>query len=292
MKAEVLEKQQKLALLLLLWRIPGTVAAFIAATASDSMVLWLEFIENFSIVVPGIIILFLSQKLNKNLKFRFNYGTGKVEAIVALCCEVFDIAGLFCIVFFAVRKIIRGSSEEGDLFLALGVSILGVLIDFFIMKKERALFQKEHSRMLHTAYLSAQKEFGFDFISIATIAISIVFAKTSWIRFFSPVVSIIIAMFFGKMVLDYLRGAVIELADMTLDEESQLKIVKVLNEFFDAYETLGDVKSRVNGKNKIIDIGLEFRSDMTFEEVSDIVKRMKERITQELGECSVNIYII
>ena len=97
----------------MVWKIPAFTTSFLAACASRSMVLWLEFIENASIFIPGIILLILSRKLNKNLKFRYNYGTEKVEAITALSCEMFDLAGLFCIVLFAVRNLIKGS-EEGE----------------------------------------------------------------------------------------------------------------------------------------------------------------------------------
>lgn len=96
MEKDILVKQQRIAALLLAWRIPGTVTSFISAVASRSMVLWLEFIEQVSILLPGFILAFLSYKLGRSLKSRFNYGTGKVEAIGALSCEMFDIAGLSC----------------------------------------------------------------------------------------------------------------------------------------------------------------------------------------------------
>ena len=67
------------------------------------MVMWLEFIEQVSIILPGFILAFLSFQMKKSLKFHFNYGTGKIEAIGAMSCEMFDIAGLCCVVFFSVK---------------------------------------------------------------------------------------------------------------------------------------------------------------------------------------------
>ena len=83
-RSEALTEQYKVAVLLVVWKIPAFTTSFLATCASRSMVLWLEFIENASIFIPGIILLILSRKLNKNLKFRYNYGTEKVEAITAL----------------------------------------------------------------------------------------------------------------------------------------------------------------------------------------------------------------
>ena len=291
MKSDVLEKQKKIAFLFLLWRIPNAVTSFTAAVASKSLVVWMEFIEDVSILIPGIILVILSKKLSKNLKFKFNYGTGKVEAITALCCEMFDLAGLGCILFFAIRSLIKPHEEQSDMLVALIVSLVGIVIDIIILRKEKAITEAEHSRMLHTAYLGAQKEFGFELISITTIVISMIFSKAKWIHYFSPVLGIILTIPFGFFVIHHLRGAVLELSDITLDEESQLKILKVINEFDDSYEYLGNVKSRINGKYKHIDIEMQFKPTMTYAEARDVSGKIKKRIVDEIGECSVNILI-
>jgi divalent metal cation (Fe/Co/Zn/Cd) transporter len=291
MSKDVFLRQHKLAVLLVLWRIPGVITSFLAAIASNSMVVWMEFIENVSIVAPGILLLIISAKLMKNLKFMFNYGTGKIEAITAQTCEIFDLAGLGCVLFFAVHKLIR-PEEEGNLKLALIISAFGLLIDFFILYREKLLSEKEHSRILHTAYLSAKKEFVFDFITIFTLIVGILFHDTLWIRYFSPMVCIILAIPFAVVVAKHLNSAVVELVDLTLDEESQLKIIKVLNEFYDSYDLFGDIKSRVNGKYKNVDISLQFRPDMTYKEIREVSTQLKKRINEEIENCNVNINII
>ncbi|MCR4590981.1 MAG: cation transporter [Lachnospiraceae bacterium] len=292
-KSEALTEQYKIAVLLVIWKIPNFVTSFVAACASRSMVLWLEFIENASIFVPGIILLILSRKLNKNLKFKYNYGTEKVEAITALSCEMFDLAGLFCIVLFAVRKLMHGS-EEGEEYLlfALIVSIIGFLIDIFIVNKEKKLVSVNHSKMLHTAYISAQKEFVFDIISMITLVIEIIFVGRSWISYFAPAVSIVLAIPFSLLVIKNLKKSLIDLTDLTLDEENQLRILKILSEFYEEYETLGEIKSRMNGEKIYVDIELSFRGDRCFRDIRKTVAAMKERVTEELGKCTVNVIII
>ena len=123
-KRTELKKQHDVALVLIFGRLPEFVTSFIAATASGSAVVWLEFIESASILLPGVLIAFLTKKLNRNLKYVFNYGTGKVEAITALSCEIFDIAGLFCVVFFSIREIIRPEPESTYLLFALIIAHL------------------------------------------------------------------------------------------------------------------------------------------------------------------------
>ncbi|MCR5024403.1 MAG: cation transporter [Lachnospiraceae bacterium] len=290
-RSEALTEQYKVAVLLVVWKLPAFFTSFLAACASRSMVLWLEFIENASIFIPGIILLILSRKLNKNLKFRFNYGTEKVEAITALSCEMFDLAGLFCIVLFAVRNLIKGSEEGKYMVFALIVSIVGLLIDIFILQKEKKLTAVNHSKMLHTAYISAQKEFAFDIISIITLIIEIVFMEKSWITYFAPAVSIVIAVPFSLLVIKNLKRSLIDLTDLTLDEDNQLIILRILSEFYERYEALGEVKSRMTGEKIYVDIELSFPDSMCYKEIKETAKAMKERVSEELGKCTVNIII-
>ncbi len=290
-RTEEFIRQQKIALLLVLWRLPEFITSFIAATASGSTVVWLEFIENASILIPGVMLLILAGKLNRNLKYMFNYGTGKVEAITALSIEIFDIAGRFCVTFFAVKALIKTSEEEHNLEFALLVSIIGLLIDLLILNKQKKVLEGSHSKMFHTAYVSAQKEFFFDAASIVTLLVTIAFKNSSWIRYFSPVVCLIIVVPFFFIVIHHLKESLEELIDRTLDEESQLKIIKVLNEFFDCYEEFGAIRSRISGGEKYIDIELAFNADMEYRKVQETAKKIRERIQEELGQSRVNLIV-
>lgn len=292
MQKNVLAEQKKVAILLIIYRIPEFVTSLIAAAASGSMVVWLEFIENASILIPGIIIVILSGKLSQNLKFTFNYGTGKVEAISALSCEMFDLAGIFCVVFFAIRKIIMPDIEEDFLAFALVVSIIGLLIDIFIYYKEKSFVEKEHSRMIHSAFVAARNEFVFDAISIVTLIIGIIFEKKSWIRYFSPIVCVVVSLPLAYIVVHHLTDAIRELSDLTLDEESQLKILKALNEFYEYYDELGEIKSRISGNDQYVDIELCFKQDMPFREVSKVSEDIRKRVSDEIGGGIVNVVIL
>ena len=290
-KKKGLRNQEKIAVLLILWRLPEFFTSLIAACASGSVIVWLEFIENASIMIPGIILAVLSRKLNKNLKYVFNYGTGKVEAITALCCEAFDIAGLFCVSFFALKAIILAEKMGHFLGFALIVSVAGLVVDLIILVQQKKILSDSHSKMFHTALVSAQKEFFFDAASIITLFISMIFEDTYWIRFFSPVLCLILVVPFFVIVIKHMKASVFELIDRTLDEETQLKIIKVLNEFYDDYEEFGDIRSRINGNDKYIDIEIKFKDSMGYGEVRNTVQKIRERVQEEIGDCIVNVDI-
>ena len=290
-KKKGLRNQEKIALLLILWRLPEFFTSLIAACASGSVIVWLEFIENASIMIPGIILAVLSRKLNKNLKYVFNYGTGKVEAITALCCEAFDIAGLFCVSFFALKAIILAEEMGHFLGFALIVSVAGLVVDLIILIQQKKILSDSHSKMFHTALVSAQKEFFFDAASIITLFISMIFEDTYWIRFFSPVLCLILVVPFFVIVIKHMRASVFELIDRTLDEETQLKIIKVLNEFYNDYEEFGDIRSRINGNDKYIDIEIRFKDSMGYGEVRNTVQKIRDRVQEEIGDVIITFLI-
>ena len=193
MKKEVMREERRLAFLMIAWRMPEIFTSLAAAVASASMAVWLEFVENVSVMIPAILLAVLSGKLRHNLKYSYNYGTGKLEAITAFACEIFDLTGLFCILFFSIRQFFRPDGEEKKLVFALCMSLVGLGIDVFLLLRQRQLSEREHSKMLHTAFLSAQKEFAFDFIAILAIAVDILFSRTEWVRYFSPALCILVA---------------------------------------------------------------------------------------------------
>ncbi len=291
-KNDDMTREFRIAMFLVLCRLPQFLLTFLAASLGGSVVLWLEFVEAASIVIPGAILAMIALNLSKNLKYEFNYGTGKVEAITALGCEMFDIAGILAVVVIAIREVFKEPEEEGLTEIALVISIIGLLIDIFILYKQRNIAKANKSRMFHTAYLSARKEFGFDLASIITLIVTIIFRETGWIRYVSPAVCVVVAIPFLIVVTRSLRGSVLELIDKTLDEEIQLKILKVINEHFESYEALGDINSRETGHEYIIDIEMKFSKTTTYAQIHAMAEKIRQRMNQEIGKSTVNIIII
>ena len=124
------------------------------------------------------------------------------------------------------------------------------------------------------------------------LGMGVMFADKEWIRYVSPLMCILVSVPFAFIVLHHLKGAVMELADLTLEEEDQMKILQVLAEFSDTYEDWGKIKSRVSGKYKYIDIEMRFTPQMPYAEVKDAAGRIRERLREEMGESIVNIVIL
>ena len=73
----------------------------------------------------------------------------------------------------------------------------------------------------------------------------------------------------------------------------QVYILQILHhcEFYDSYEGLGEVRSRINGEEKHIDIELVFKDGMEYQDVRAVATKIKERVREELGDSHINIII-
>ena len=287
----VYKDQSRLSILLILWRLPGFAIAFAAALASESIVVWLDVVETASVLIPGFLLMYISISLKKDLKYRFNYGTGKIEAITAMSCEIFDVAGLSCAVYFAIKEIIHPNQSEKYVAGVFFILLAGVIIDSFLLYKQKKLYETVENRMLHTALLSAQKEFIFDLIALVTLFLSFLFRKNTYIAYFSPVVCLVIAIPLIVVLLRHLSSAIMELSDVTLDEEYQMKILKMLTEFYLEYDELGEVRSRKSGDKIFVDIEMSFPRDKSYGEIIDICQKIKSRMCELLGDCQTEIII-
>ena len=70
-----------------------------------------------------------------------------------------------------------------------------------------------------------------------------------------------------------------------------MKIVKVLSEHYSDFEGFSEVRSRVSGKQKLVDIGLRFSPDMPYGKVREVASQISSKINDEIGECIVNIIV-
>lgn len=160
---------------------PNFVAVTVSAIVSVSLIVWMDFVDSFCNVVNSGFVALLSRKLRRNLKYEYNYGVGKIEAISSLACDGI----LICWLFRDVRAV--------------------------------------------------------------------------W--YFSPVICILLSVWFFIGAIQRIRESVRMLTDRTLPEEEQMKIMSVLSGFHERYEEFEFLSTRMSGNTAYIDLKLSFKSD-------------------------------
>ena len=79
------------------------------------------------------------------------------------------------------------------------------------------------------------------------------------------------------------------LIDLPLKEADQLLILKILAEQFNQYEGIGYIYSRISGRQKIIEIELNFSKSRNLSEIADLQEAMKNGLAQHFSDVKFNL---
>ena len=109
--------------------------------------------------------------------------------------------------------------------------------------------------------------------------------------YISPVVSIFVAICLMFGYVKRTRQAFTELTDKTLPEEEQMKILNILNRYYNSYSQFHSINSHRSGETTRIDIHLSFENDTTFEEILTLKKQMQGEFDGQFDNCIVNIIL-
>ena len=111
----VYKKQEKMTFLALLMELPNLAAVTVSAILSQSLLVWLDFVDSLGNVLECSLVAILSHRMTKDLRYTYNYGIGKVEAMTALFSEGMEMCGLL-IVGGCIRLPIGGAPKAKRFF--------------------------------------------------------------------------------------------------------------------------------------------------------------------------------
>ena len=78
------KKQKNLSFVQLLSEIPAFIATLVSAIYGNTMILFVDLVDSFGSLIRTVMVMILSQKLSKDLRYEYNYGIEKIEALVSL----------------------------------------------------------------------------------------------------------------------------------------------------------------------------------------------------------------
>ena len=78
------KKQQTLSFVQLLSEAPAFIVTLISAIFANTMLLFVDLMDSFGNLLRAALVTILSKKLSKDLRYEYNYGIGKIEAMVSL----------------------------------------------------------------------------------------------------------------------------------------------------------------------------------------------------------------
>lgn len=290
-KKESYQNQQKVSLWSFLTELPNFVAVTISAIVSGSLIVWMDFVDSFCNVLNSGFVALLSGKLRRDLKYEYNYGVGKIEAISSLACNGILICGLIFMLVSSVNDLFSPKEPSGLLIYVVALKVINVAFDAVFLRAQYKIKKETKTAIATTEFHASLKSFLFDSVALVSILICWLFRDVHVVWYFSPVICIALSIWFFVGAIQRSRESVRMLTDRTLPEEEQMKIMSVLSGFHDRYEEFEFLSTRMSGNTAYIDLKLNFKSDTTYEEIKALCAEITEKIKEQIEDCSVSIVI-
>lgn len=268
------QHQMKLSLAELLFETPNFIAMTVSAIFSNSLIVWLDFINTLNNVVCELFLVGLSRKLKGNLKYEYNYGVSKLESIAALFCDSQLIIGLFIMLGYSVYQLFYPEKPSAVIGYVILVKLVNLGFDIYFVSSQRKIFKANKSAVIVAEYHAMIGDFAFDLAATISVFICWVFIdyKITW--YFSPLFCIVLSVVFFLQTVKRLKSNIDILTEKTLPEEEQLKILKMLSKYYDIYDEFPVIKSKKEGETYRIDLIMSFYEDITYGQIKEVLKNI------------------
>ena len=285
------KQQQNLSIAQILAELPSFVAVLVSAILSRNLLVFIDLFDSFMYLISLSLIVILSRKLTTDLRYEYNYGVGKIEAISSLLCDGIAFFGLLIALGLSVREIISPEQPSDFVIAVVGLKVINVVFDTVFYVKQRKITKIHNSAISKANYAEALSALLFDSVALVSLFAMWLLRDNTIGGYISPVVSIFVAIYLMFGYVKRTRQALIELTDKTLPEKEQMKILSILTQHYSSYTQCYSVNSHKSGDITMIDIHLSFEKNTTFEEILALKTKMQEEFDSQLGNCIVNIVV-
>ena len=286
------EKQKNLSFVQFLAETPSFIAVLVSAILSKTILVFVDLLDSFGNILRTAMVTILSKKLSKDLRFEYNYGVGKIEAIASLICDGIVFFGLLLTLGLSVYSIIFPEQPSDLVIAVVGLKVINVSFDTAFFVKQRKILKTHHSAISETNYAAALAALLFDSVTLVSLLVMWLLRNNPIGGYISPVISIFVAIYLMFGCIRRTRRALDELTDKTLPEEEQMKILNILTRYYSSYSQFHSINSHKSGDVVLIDLHLSFEKHTTVEDVVNLKKQMQQEFDNQLGgNCITNIIV-
>ena len=283
------KQQRNLSSVQLLAEAPFFIVNLVSALFSRTILLYVDLLDSLNYIIRNAMVMILSNKLSKDLRFEYNYGIGKIEAISSIFGDGIVLFGMVLSMFLSVYSFFYPNKPSEFLLAVVGVKLYDIMWDLAIFAKQRKIFKINQSALSESNYAAALGDLLFDSFAGFSLLIMWLLRNSPIGGYISPVVSILVAGYLIVGCIKRIKSSLNELTDKTLPEEQQLKILKALTRHYDSYSQVHSIDSRKIGEITRIDIRLSFENNTSVEDVIKLQKQMKDEFDSQFGNCVVQI---
>jgi divalent metal cation (Fe/Co/Zn/Cd) transporter len=261
------KSQQKVAFLSLLSELPNVAAQLCLAVFSGSLIIALDAVDSVSNFLQAGLSFSLSKKLRGDASFKYDYGMGKIEAFGGLVSALFLYLGLAAVSGASIYALFHPGAPREALLLAIFLKIINVSIDAFLLYRQMKTVKGIDGSFIESNKLLLKKNLIFDSSVLLIVVLSFLFRDVPAFAYFEPVMCLVCAGYVAVYNFRIIRDAAADLLDKTLDEKTQLKILKCVSTIWNDVEEFKGVRTRRSGHIVYIDLMVSFKGGSCYSEI-------------------------
>jgi len=222
-----------------------------------------------------------------------NYGYSKIENVAEAIEGIILIGLAIAMSFQGIMNIIRPGQVHAP-FVGLVASIIGIGINFWGAEFILKLAGKYGSPALKAEGIHFRLE-GFISLAISiSFCLLLIANYGGFVRlayYIDPLATIFVSIFIALPSFRILKEAFMKLLDASIEEASQMDVIKALAKHYHRYCSFKDLRTRTAGRKKFVDIFLVIPQTITLKQAHNVSRLLKHDISSSLVDSEVHIHI-
>ncbi|MEI6859353.1 MAG: cation diffusion facilitator family transporter [Shewanella sp.] len=211
------------------------------------------------------------------------YGHGKAEPLAALAQSAFILGSAFLLLFHGGDRLINPLPVHHAM-LGIVVSIVAIILTFALVVLQKKALVATSSTIIEADALHYKS----DLFLNAAVLVALMLSQYGW-WWADGLFAILIAIFIGQQALHLGYRSIQTLLDRELDDETRLKIIKLVQED-PQVKGIHDLRTRESGKTTFIQCHLELDGSLSLRDAHAIAEKTEVRIREVFCNAEVIIH--
>jgi cation diffusion facilitator family transporter len=251
---------------------------------SGSVSIISEAIHSSMDLIAAIIAFFAVRVSDTPPDSRHPYGHGKVENISGVIEGMLILIAAVLIITEAIKKLLGAPLELESLWLGAVVMFISAVVNAIVSRRLYKVARETNSVALEADALHLKT----DVYTSLGVAVGLSLILLTGIKWFDPVVAILVALFIIKESYQLLRKAFSPLLDTAWSDDEIKDLERKLNIMDVSYH---DLRTRVAGNYRFIDIHVEIPENESVGNAHSYCDRVEDELKSIYNNLTVTIHV-
>ncbi len=239
-------------------------------------------------LMAAIIANYSVRKAGKPADDIHTFGHGKFENVSGTVEAILIFVAAIIILYKAGEKLIDPENIELE-FIGAGIVIMGVstVVNYYVSGKIMKVAKRSESIALEAdAY-----HLTTDVYTSVGVFIGLILIWITKNPIFDPIIAIIVALIIMKASYDLTKRSVSGIMDVKLSDSEEGIIKSIIAEHYSEYAEYHDLRSRMSGAERFVDLHLVVPKNQPVGEAHDFCDHLEKDIKEKIPNLSILIHI-